>query len=104
MGLILPMSIIVSLSYPFDTKNSVVYYRCLGEYEKIYDFDSGHEKKFNSCESRGLVCLIAKTAYFVMASNVLEIFLLGFAFWKIMKQSESISYMLSANTAQNRRR
>lgn len=104
MSIVLPIAIIVTLNYPFDAKSGMLYYRCMGEYDKLYDFETGLEKKWGWCDNKGLACLVIRTIFFFMASNGSEIFLLGFAMWKIVKQSENVSDMLNVNTVRNRRR
>ena len=102
LGIILPIMFLVILSYPFDAKNSVFYYRCPGRYEKIYDIQTGGEKKLTWCEDYSIVCRATRIIFFLITSNVLEIFFLGFAIWRIIQQSNSVSDMLSANVARNR--
>ena len=105
LSLLFPLAILAQFSYPFDARNGAfVYYRCLGEYDKIYDFDTGGVKEYQWCEKDALLCTATKIIFLAIASNGFEVFLLVFAIAKILRQSENVMDLLNVNVAQNRRR
>jgi hypothetical protein len=92
--------------------NSQVIDRCLGRNEVFFDYDYFplNDQRFAFCPPipnysiYGVICYFSTGTFFLISSNLCEIFLLGRAMLAIKARTESVSNMLSADTITKRRR
>jgi hypothetical protein len=116
LSIIVPALIVfITHLHPANSKNVL---KCLGRFEVLFeDFDyfPNQDVLYSSsmdCPSMEsssslvywLPCIISKSVFHILGSNLCEVFLLGKALFAIKAQTESVASLLTPATLRKRRR
>ena len=99
-----PAFIVASLAYPLSQTNGQIFYRCINEFDKVFDFQSGNIFKLRWRHNTSFQGMVARTAFYVLSSNLGEAFFLGASLLKIKTQTDSIADVLSPTSYRNRKK
>jgi hypothetical protein len=89
--------------------------KCIGRFEvlfKDFDYFPNQDVSYSYCPSMEsssslvywLPCIISKSVFHILGSNLCELFLLGKALFAIKAQTESVASLLTPATLGKRRR